>query len=249
LRSRLAPRLLILDPVNSHPASGTDRGQKDYGGCAAPVRTVHAMNPATERRQQEKDRRRASMLDAAEAIYAECGWDMLTVLEVARRVHLSRPLVYVYFRSKRDLHLAVVERALAQLCRRFEETQRHHRLGLDQVEAMARAFAQLALDMPHYFDACSRYHTHPAAKEDGQTHDRACLRRVASVLDVMAAAIAAGQADGSIRRDLGEPSIVALSLWGFLQGSLQLARGRATAQAEQAFALIRRMLQLSSSSN
>ncbi len=78
------------------------------------------MSYITERRQEERDRRRAEIVDAAEALYSEVGWDAVTMDQVARRARLSRALVYVYFRDKSDLHLALVERALDTLRERFE---------------------------------------------------------------------------------------------------------------------------------
>ena len=43
------------------------------------------MSYIAERRQEEKDRRRAEIVDAAEALYAESGWDAVTMDQVARR--------------------------------------------------------------------------------------------------------------------------------------------------------------------
>jgi AcrR family transcriptional regulator len=43
------------------------------------------MNYIAERRQEEKERRRAEILDAAEAVIADGGWDELTMDLVARR--------------------------------------------------------------------------------------------------------------------------------------------------------------------
>jgi TetR/AcrR family transcriptional regulator len=45
------------------------------------------------RREEEKERRRAEILDAAEVLYAKKGWDALTVDQVARSARLSRALV------------------------------------------------------------------------------------------------------------------------------------------------------------
>ena len=41
------------------------------------------------RREEEKERRRAEILDAAETLYAKKGWDGLTVDQVARTARLS----------------------------------------------------------------------------------------------------------------------------------------------------------------
>ena len=53
------------------------------------------MSYITERRQQERGRRRTEIVDAAEALYAEVGWDAVTMDLVARRARLSRALLYV----------------------------------------------------------------------------------------------------------------------------------------------------------
>jgi len=60
------------------------------------------MNYIAERRLEEKERRRAEILDAAEAVTARFGWDAMTMDRVARKARLSRALVYVYFKDKTD---------------------------------------------------------------------------------------------------------------------------------------------------
>ena len=77
--------------------------------CQRVIQHAH-MSYIAERRQEEQDRRRGEIVDAAEALYAETGWDAVTMDQVARRARLSRALVYVYFKDKRDLHFALVER-------------------------------------------------------------------------------------------------------------------------------------------
>ena len=70
------------------------------------------MSYIAERRQEEKERRRAEILDAAEAVCAEVGWDDMTMDQVARKARLSRALLYVYFKDKQDLLFGLCERAL-----------------------------------------------------------------------------------------------------------------------------------------
>ena len=98
------------------------------------------MSYIAERRQEEKDRRRTEIVDAAESLYAESGWEAVTMDQVARRARLSRALVYVYFRDKGDLLFALVERSLDNLRERFIEAQRGHDRGIDEVEAIGRAY-------------------------------------------------------------------------------------------------------------
>ena len=93
-----------------------------------------------ERRQEEKERRRADFLDAAETVLASVGWEELTMDQVARKARLSRALLYVYFQDKVDLMYGICERSLITLGQRMEEAASRHKLGLDKMVAMGRAY-------------------------------------------------------------------------------------------------------------
>src|SRR5471032_1974513 len=110
------------------------------------------MSYIAERRGEEKERRRAEILDAAQALYLEKGWDALTVDQVARSARLSRALVYVYFRDKEELLFAIGERAMRLLRDRFIQAAASHIRGLDQVVAIGQTYMAYAHEFPHYFD-------------------------------------------------------------------------------------------------
>src|SRR5271167_4056570 len=118
------------------------------------------MSYIAERREEEKERRRSEILAAAETLYAKHGWDVVTVDQVARSARLSRALVYVYFRDKEDLLFAIGERAMRQLRERFVAALGTRQTGMDQIEAIGRAYIGYAHEFPHYFDFCSRFQSH-----------------------------------------------------------------------------------------
>ena len=195
------------------------------------------MSYITERRQQERDRRRTEIVDAAEALYAEVGWDAVTMDQVARRARLSRALLYVYFRDKPDLHFALVERALNALRARFEAARAGRARGFDEVEAIGRDYLAYARELPHYFDACARYQAQTSADGNVQENEAACIRAGHHVLAVFAGALERGVADGSIRSDLGNPYLTGLSLWAFSHGLIQIAANKAGQIAHEGFAV------------
>ena len=195
------------------------------------------MSYITERRQQERDRRRTEIVDAAEALYAEVGWDAVTMDQVARRARLSRALLYVYFRDKPDLHFALVERALNALRARFEAAREGRARGFDEVEAIGRDYLAYARELPHYFDACARYQAQTSADANVQDNEAACIRAGHHVLAVFAGALERGVADGSIRSDLGNPYLTGLSLWAFSHGLIQIAANKAGQIAHEGFAV------------
>ena len=57
-----------------------------------------------------------AILDAAEAHFGELGFQKANVDAIAASAGASKPLVYRYFRSKRQLFLAVVERVIGEWC-------------------------------------------------------------------------------------------------------------------------------------
>jgi AcrR family transcriptional regulator len=183
------------------------------------------MSYIAERRGEEKERRRAEILDAAETLYAKKGWDAVTVDQVARSARLSRALVYVYFRDKEELLFAIGERAMRLLRNRFIEAAAGHVLGMDQVEAIGRAYMGYAYEFPHYFDFCSRFQAHSVAADPG-SHESACRVAGDEAIGAVVQAIETGMRDGSIRPDVGEPILLAITLWAFTHGVIQLAMAK-----------------------
>jgi AcrR family transcriptional regulator len=181
------------------------------------------MSYITERRQEERDRRRAEIVDAAEILYAEVGWDAVTMDQVARQARLSRALLYVYFRDKSDLHFALVERALEELRRRFEAARGGRVRGLDEVEAVGRAYLAFARELPHYFDACARFQAHQREGGEVPVNELACMETGHRVHEVIVESLNKGIADGSVRADIGNPYVTALTLWAFTHGMIQIA--------------------------
>ena len=161
------------------------------------------MNYIAERRQEEKERRRAEILDAAEAVIADGGWDELTMDLVARRARLSRALLYVYFKDKIDLMYGICERGLSALRQQFGVAVASNPRGLDQVIAMSRAYVQFSKDSPVYFDIMARCSLREVNTENAPENELAC-NAVGDALGAhIVSMITAGIRDGSIRSDLG----------------------------------------------
>lgn len=180
------------------------------------------MSYIAERRGDEKERRRAEILNAAEALYIKKGWDVLTVEQVARSARLSRALVYVYFRDKEDLLFAIGERAMRLLSERFAAAAAARSLGIDQIDAIGRAYIGYASEFPHFFDFCSRFQA-ITIEPDPSTNQGLCKAAGDQVLAAVVQAIEQGYRDGSIRRDIGDPRMFAMTLWAFTHGIIQLA--------------------------
>lgn len=192
------------------------------------------MSYITERRQEEKDRRRSEIVDAADDLYRELGWDAVTMDSVAKRARLSRALVYVYFKDKRDLHFAIVARAMEVLRERFIEASSRARTGLEKIEAIGRAYMAFGQEFPHYFDACARLQ---ASAVDATPALEASRVMSEAVHGIVVDALRTGQEDGSIRNDLGDLVLTSRVLWGFTHGLTQIAMTKGELLAQSGIAV------------
>jgi AcrR family transcriptional regulator len=186
---------------------------------------VQRMSLIAIRRSEEKERRRAEILDAAETLYAAKGWDAVTVDEVARSARLSRALVYVYFRDKEELLFGIGERAIRLLRERFLAAAIAHVTGMDQIDAIGRAYMQYAHEFPHYFDFWTRFQAHSVGVDPGPNEGN-CQLAGDRVIGVVVRVIETGLRDGSIRSDMDNPKMLAVTLWGFIHGIIQLAMAK-----------------------
>jgi AcrR family transcriptional regulator len=185
------------------------------------------MNDLADRRHEEKERRRAEILDATEAVAASEGWDDMTMDQVARRARLSRALLYVYFTDKTDLMFGVGERAMAILMRRFSEGAARHKCGIDQLDAIGRAYVAFSQEFPVYFGVLARCELRAPENPNPDSNEGGCARKGDALHTVMASALEIGMRDGSIRADAGQPIATAVVLWGFLHGVIQLSASKA----------------------
>jgi AcrR family transcriptional regulator len=184
------------------------------------------MSYIAERRLEEKERRRAEILDAAEAVTTRVGWDAITMDQVARKARLSRALVYVYFKDKTDLMFGIGQRAMVTLRQYFADAVAKHTRGLDQLVAIGHAYVAYSREQPVYFDVMARCEIISPDTSNLQPNEEACIVAGDSILKLMQEALELGVRDGSVRRDVGDAKAVTVCLWGFTHGILQLSSAK-----------------------
>ncbi|MBB3113283.1 AcrR family transcriptional regulator [Paenibacillus phyllosphaerae] len=84
--------------------------------------------------------RKEQILEAAAALFAEFGYYKTTTAEVARKVGVTQPYVFHFFKSKEELYLAVLKQATDRIVHAFTITE----APPEQLpEAMGEAFFEL----------------------------------------------------------------------------------------------------------
>ncbi|URM94498.1 TetR/AcrR family transcriptional regulator [Actinomadura madurae] len=98
---------------------------------------------------EHRARQLRTLLDAARALVAEEGIEALSLAALARRVGLSRPSLYEYFRSKDDLVAAVLEQELPRWAEHVERALAGVQSLDGKVEAYIRAQLEVMTDGRH----------------------------------------------------------------------------------------------------
>ena len=78
-------------------------------------------------RSAKGERTATRILDAAEGVFAEHGYEAASLREIARRAGLQQPGLYNHFASKQDLYAAVLDRALGPMAQAMEAHMREGR--------------------------------------------------------------------------------------------------------------------------
>lgn len=156
----------------------------------------------TLRKAQEKEARRASILEATERLYITKGYDHVTMENVAEEAMLAKGTLYLYFDTKERLYVAVVERGAGILADLVEKAMAGEKKGLSKAYAAGLAYYEFSKRYPCQFDMyldaqqrCFSPRTDEAVKND--------FARIRNRLwKYSLEAVRTGIADGTIRPDL-----------------------------------------------
>ncbi len=174
-----------------------------------------------ERKEREKEQRRLDILNAAEKVFFSKGVKNTTMDDVAGASELSKGTLYLYYKSKEELYLAITLRALDILKGKFQEAAEKGGTGLQKAFAVGEAFYRFSRERPDYFNAISYYESTDVRFDVADSMADQCSEHGQECLDILIDSIRIGQADGSIRPDL-DPVSTALLLWGQTTGVIQL---------------------------
>jgi TetR/AcrR family transcriptional regulator len=175
----------------------------------------------SERKQREKEARQKAIIDAAEAVIFSKGYDQATMDEIAAQAELSKGTLYLYFKSKEQLYMSIVQRGFELQQRLFREALNSGRNGLEKVRAIGEAWLRFYRDYPNYFNATMYYESLQLDTESVDEITALCMVEGHSTHQMLIGAIDEGKADGSIRNRHDSVKI-AMVLWATATGLLQL---------------------------
>ena len=174
-----------------------------------------------ERREREREQRRADILDAAEKLFVEKGVANTTMDEVAETAEFSKGTLYLYFKNRDDIFFGVNLRALTILKTLFGEAIKTDGNGLCKVQAIGKAYYRFSQEYPNYFGIFMSFDPEKLDITDPESNGFHCHRCSEEVMSIVAEAVEIGIKDGSIRPEL-DPMETAYILWGQTTGIIQI---------------------------
>lgn len=198
---------------------------------------------AKDRKAWERAQREKRIIDIAQDVFVSKGYERTSIPAIADAAGYNKRTIYLYFKDKEEIFLAVVLRCLQLLKAGLEtaaERVPDERSGLKE---FAWAIFCFSTDHPAFMDLIMRYESrhfvyHEADKPAhyGRRH-AACQAVSNEISDMATAAIEKGIAHGVLVTDLA-PRQLMLLLWGQIFGVIQILRIREK-HFENAFGLSR----------
>ena len=106
-----------------------------------------------ERKEREKQQRREEIIQAAEKVFFTKGFDKSTMDDIAEHAELSKGTLYLYFKSKEDLHMAVARKAIGMLNSITEGVKKVQGNAMEKLLHMGRACIEFSNSHPDHMKA------------------------------------------------------------------------------------------------
>lgn len=188
-----------------------------------------------ERKEREKEIRRNMIIDAAERVIFANRIDTSTMDQIAEEAELSKGTLYLYFKSKTDLYLAIQDRGMSILADKLARVLEEKRNGIDLLKRFGEVYFDYANQYPNYFNAEMFCRSHEFIEEVTASKLFQCTReKRIEIVSFLIRGIQIGLQDGSIRRDV-KPEELSLMLYASLNGMIQVYMLRKQAEKHDLF--------------
>jgi AcrR family transcriptional regulator len=173
-----------------------------------------------ERKAREKERRRNQIVDAAEKVIFSKGLEQSTMDEIAEEAELSKGTLYLYFKNKNELYLAITQRGSDILNQRFSEVfaSAHDHTGIELIQLIGETYLSFVRENPDYYRAFMYYESLSDVQELRESEfAQNCEENRREALNFIVRALQIGMQDGTVD-DSYEPRELAVVIWSSTRG-------------------------------
>lgn len=106
----------------------------------------------SDRKEREKEMRRMDIIDTAEKLFFEKGYENITMADISEEAELARSTLYLYFKNKKEIYLAISVRGTEILNEIFKECYNKGETGIEKVKMLMMAFYRFYKEYPDYYN-------------------------------------------------------------------------------------------------
>jgi TetR/AcrR family transcriptional regulator len=166
----------------------------------------------TERKEREKEHRKEEILDAAQKVFFEKGLATATMDEIAEAAELSKGTLYLYYKSKEDMYLAVMMRGMEVLYKVYEPIVASEDSTIQKLVKFGDTYKEFFCSHRNFFRMFHFLQAPYFHKQVSEEMRQACSVESRKMWDLVIGLLRRGMEEGAFRSDLN-PVEVAIILW------------------------------------
>ncbi len=175
------------------------------------------------RRERERAARKELIIDAAEEVIRRNGFENATMDEIAKEAEVGKGTLYLYFKNKASIYLAISERGSKLLNQKLGKVLLMELSGLDLIKKLGHVYLEFVQENPIYFTAFSYYENLIGNEELAESSLAIkCEEQAKEAMTYIVRALQIGMQDGSIKNTI-DPKELGLIIWGASKGVIHMA--------------------------
>jgi len=175
-----------------------------------------------DRKKREKEQRRQSIIDAAEKLFFEKGYDNVSMNDIAKEVELNRATIYIYFENKEAVCFAVILRGV-RILNEMAKSHMKNAVYTQKIQAFGTAYNLFFHLHPQYIQV---YNLFQSGRFDLSNLRRPTWDDVQEIIklqkeifDILHSAIKTERGSGTISSDV-DPHYAAILIMSTMDGML-----------------------------
>ena len=182
------------------------------------------MSVIQARKERERAAREKLILDHAQRLLLRDGFQNLNLDEIAEAVEYSKGTLYLHFKSKEDLALAVVTRALKERADLFDRTLQFQGRSRERARAVGFACCHFANVYPDYFNVDMMLKSHSFWEKADEVRQHQYGMQGARCFRVMHRIVTDGLQSGDLPPGEMTPEEIVFSIVSMAVGSHIMSR-------------------------
>jgi AcrR family transcriptional regulator len=170
-----------------------------------------------ERRERERLAMRAQILDAARDLFAERGYEAVTMREIGKRIEYSATALYNHFEDKEALVQELCRTDFRDFAQRFLTAVVGSQSAIESMCRAGLVYLSFAEQFPQHYRLMFMTPLPEAPPEEGEREDPRVNAYV--FLRQLVDALLAGD---HVRPELKDPDLIAQTIWAMVHGTASL---------------------------